>query len=90
MTFVTGRVAGTLVSPTKPFAAQGDWLQVLLPDQFLPEFQVVVVAVVVVGGVVFVVVAVFVVVGIFFSICCCFCCCWIRIMIRCKEQRKSG
>ncbi|XP_023345892.1 suppressor of fused homolog [Eurytemora carolleeae] len=39
VTFVTGRVAGTLVGPGKHFAAQGDWLQVLIPEQFLDQFQ---------------------------------------------------
>ena len=28
VTFVVSKVAGTLVSPDKPFAAQGTWLQV--------------------------------------------------------------
>ena len=37
---MTGRVAGTLVGPGKHFAAQGDWLQVLIPEQFLDQFQV--------------------------------------------------
>jgi len=39
VTFVTEKVAGTLVSPERPFAAQGDWLQVLLPEVFLDEFH---------------------------------------------------
>jgi len=39
VTFVTEKVAGTLVSPDRPFAAQGDWLQVLLPESFLEEFH---------------------------------------------------
>ena len=40
VTFLTERVAGTLVSKTKPFAAQGDWLQILIQENFLNEFQV--------------------------------------------------
>ena len=28
VTLVVSKVAGTLVSPERPFAAQGDWLQV--------------------------------------------------------------
>jgi len=39
VTFLTERVAGTLVSKTKPFAAQGDWLQILIQENFLNEFQ---------------------------------------------------
>jgi suppressor of fused-like protein len=38
VTFVVSQVAGTLVSPEKPFAAQGEWLQVLIKDSFLDEF----------------------------------------------------
>jgi len=39
VTFVVSAVAGTLVSPDKPFAAQGgQWLQVLIKDNFLEEF----------------------------------------------------
>ena len=32
VTFVVSKVAGTLVTPEKPFAAQGVWLQVLMED----------------------------------------------------------
>jgi len=39
VTFVTEKVAGTLVSSDRPFAAQGDWLQVLVPESFLEEFH---------------------------------------------------
>lgn len=38
VTFVVARVAGSLVTPEKPFAAQGDWLQVLIKETFLDEF----------------------------------------------------
>jgi len=38
VTFLVPQVAGTLVSPEKPLAAQGDWLQVLLQESFLDEF----------------------------------------------------
>jgi len=38
VTLVVSKVAGTLVSPERPFAAQGDWLQVLIKDTFLEEF----------------------------------------------------
>ena len=37
VTFVVSKVAGTLVSPDKPFAAQGTWLQVSA-DQCLGNF----------------------------------------------------
>ena len=39
VTFVVSQVSGTLVSPEKPFAAQGgQWLQILIKDSFLDEF----------------------------------------------------
>jgi len=38
VTLVVEKVAGSLVSNDKPFAAQGDWLQVLIKDAFLDEF----------------------------------------------------
>ena len=34
MTFLTERVGGTQVSKDQPFAAQGDWLQLLIQVKF--------------------------------------------------------
>ncbi len=37
VTFVVARVAGTLVTQDRPFAAQGDWLQVRTPHHVGPH-----------------------------------------------------
>jgi len=39
VTLTTESVGGTLVSPLHPFAAQGDWLQVLIQQNSLDKFQ---------------------------------------------------
>ena len=39
VTFVVSKVAGTLVSPDKPFAAQGNWLQVSDGKYFVKFFS---------------------------------------------------